>query len=52
VPPPPERVGVTVVPVMFEILRVVGAMRNTDFPAKKLIFKLPDPAVGTVDATV
>jgi hypothetical protein len=52
VPPPPERVGVNVVVLIAATVRVVGTARNADLPAKKLNFKLPDAAVGMVDATV
>ena len=38
--------------VILLMVYVVGEVRNSDFPAKKLSFKLPDPAVGTVDTTV
>jgi hypothetical protein len=34
VPVPPERVGVIDVVVIFETLRVVGAVKNSDFPLK------------------
>ena len=52
VPPPPERVGVKDVVLIAATFSVVGTARKTDFPAKKLNFKLPDAAVGTVVDTV
>jgi hypothetical protein len=50
VPPPPERVGVNVVVLIAATFRVVGTARNTDFPAKKDMFKFPDARVGVIAA--
>jgi hypothetical protein len=52
VPLPPASVGVNDVVVRVEIAGTFGDVRNAAFPAKKLIFKLPDAAVGTVAAAV
>jgi hypothetical protein len=54
VPPPPETFVVnelgTVIGVV--IVKLEGDARKIDFPAKKLSFKLPDAAVGTVSVGV